>query len=72
MQPDLIWIPLTDEQAKLLERHFAHTKGEAERGRRGMLVAQVWERRVECGDAPGMCVGFIPAELAQQLAGKAA
>ena len=66
-RPAPIWIQLTPEQAKQLEAHFAVVQSEADRGRLGMLVAQVWESRIECGHAPAMCVGFIPVDMAKLL-----
>lgn len=66
--PGLVWIKLTDEQQLQLQRHFDLVNWNDKQGRRGMLVAQVWEFRVECSGA-GMCVGFLDADVAGKFRG---
>jgi hypothetical protein len=62
--PTSILLPLTEEQARLLAPHFEYVKREFERGRPGILAAQVGQN--PAGVAT-IRVGFMPHESAKRF-----
>jgi len=64
--PGPILIALTEQQVEQLSEHYAHVEAEFQRGRRGMLVAQVGAS--QDGGHRLMRVGFIPHDDARAIA----
>lgn len=69
-RPAPVKIKLTRAQMAQLREHFAHVAAEHERGKTGILAAQVWAPRTNSEYPHGYInVGFVPHAKAKIIQG---